>query len=356
MIPAQRALSQARRGAFLAQVLLAAALGSGCFAAPRTVEVRATFSEQEVTAEAVLGDVRTFAPDALNQLRTFHEAASPPARWFEKRPWLPRPSTYEWRVEAERADLVIRATMSRADFDTCARDACGKGPERACRDFPIQRCGDEYTLDPELLSSDGVRFLPGSRTAWKAHETTTSLKFEVTPQAATVVEDGPSLAAGAALFKQHPSEARAVAALADEYVKAFQGGDWQAAQKLVKSAADCQSTPIICRLRAEVFHREQAGLLNAYLFRFEGWSLTPPPPSVLLLLHNPYFDMLPGKPLSEVASLRMRVLYEVAQREYRQTGFLMDITGELERICTAARGKSKEQKAFCRALVLPAAR
>jgi hypothetical protein len=178
------------------------------------------------------------------------------------------------------------------------------------------------------------------------------LTFETTAKVGEFIKDGPSLQKGAALFKENASAAAEVVKLSDEFGKAFHERDWKVARAIVARTSSCSSSPELCRLQTEVFRREQIALLRQYLSQFEGWALAEAPPPHLFWTTS-YARMSPKKALPEAASLRLRVIYEVALREFRDSGFLRDVSQELVSLCASHRRKlAADQKKFCEALTI----
>jgi hypothetical protein len=322
---------------------------TGCTSAPRNIELELTFSPEQVQLQALLKDVRGFQPDALNQLRAFAFVATPRDEWFKDLPWMPRPSVYAWKARADAIDLEIRVAMPRAKFDACARDACDKEPGPACAHFPIRLCGDAYAVDPEVLDEDDVRVLEGTTRTWSAKAAAAKARLEVLDG---VARNGPSLRPGMALFQSNPDTARALASF-DADVTADVGARPEAAGKLLQSAPACKDGSPLCELRREILRRRQAALLHAYLKRHDAWELAPPPEEPFVLSNTPSAQLVPKQPLLELQSLKLRVLYEVAQRGFAQTGQLKDISAQLQEVCTRRGWKpSKDQGTFCGALTL----
>ena len=338
-------------------LLLPLALAVGCLAAPREVETTIDLGPQKVEIDVRLRDIRTEASDDLTQLRVFNEFARWNPEWINELPWAPTPTRFEYLRDADagRLDLAMHGSMSRADFDKCARAAFDAG---VCEDFPLALGKSGYSVRPEILSNQGLRVDPKARASWPADAGRIGYRVGLSGRDDPFINVGPSLQRGFALHQSSPASAAETLKKIEASEALFVSGsvaDWLTE---VAALEACTEQPW-CRLRQEAVRRDQLRLVYSYLrLRPEGADgLRAPPSRHIDFLGTAFTALLPKDLLPPIDELRLRVRYDVQRDAFGEQGWVTAEPKAWAPVCRPDTMKKPSLKDFCARLgVRPARR
>ena len=314
----------------------------GCLAAPREVETTIDLGPQKVEIDVRLKDIRTSAGNDLNQLRTFGGFVRWDPKWVEDTPWAPAPTRFEYLADAGRLDLAMHGTMSRADFDTCARAASDAG---VCNDFPVGLGMAGYSVRPEILNAKSLIIDPKAKSTWPADAGRLAYSVILSPKEELFIKNGPSLQRGFELYATPlaPQTLKQIDAT-DEVFLRGSAADWL---KELTALEACTQEPW-CRFRQEAVHRDQLGLVYSYL--------RPRPEAGDGLAQSPVFDnylglpfplLVPKDTLPLIDELRMRVRYDSQLDNYRILGWVTTDASPWSPVCRPDTMKKPSIKDFC---------
>lgn len=315
----------------------------GCVAAPREVETTIDLGPQKVEIDVRLHDIRTSGNNALTQLQLFSEFSKWDPKWIEELPWAVAPTRFEYASDGGRLDLSMHGTMSRADFDKCARAAYDAG---VCNEFPVMLSKSGYGVRPEVLQLASLTIDPKAKAAWPADAGRMSYRVALSPKEEQFIKDGPSLAEGFELHRANPAAADATVKKMEAAESLFVKGsiaDWQ---KELAELEACTEQPW-CKFRRESVRRDQTRLVYGYLSKRPeaGAAIKGAPSRHLDFLDSSLGGLVPKDPLPLVDDLRMRILYDVQLDDFREQGWLG--SDPWAAVCRPDTMKKPSLKDFC---------
>lgn len=306
----------------------------GCVAAPRDIEATLELGAQKVEIDVRLRDIRTVHADDLTQLQLFAQFSKWDPNWISDVPWAPTPTRFEYIGDGGTLDLRMRGSMSRADFDNCAR-----GP--GCDKFPVELGKAGYAVRPEALKD--LRVDPKARTTWPADAGRISYRFSPNEE---FLAEGASLVRGFTIFQTSPAAAVETVNQIATAEAAFQDGGVGEWTKSLAAIDACTPEPW-CGLRAEAARRDQLRLVYEYLRTKPeaGEGLGSPPERHLEFFSESVagLGLKPG--FSPIDELRLRVAYDVQLELFRANR----VTGKAAwaRACRPDSMKQPAQRDFC---------
>lgn len=316
---------------------------SGCYTVPREVETVLHLGPDKVEIDVQLRDIRTTAPDELNQLQLFSTVSAWKADWVDTKPWAPTPDVYRFTADAGRLDLIMHGTMKRSEFDACARADAG-----VCEGFPLALSASGYSAAPviEVLKLT----LPSSvKTAWPANATTIAFTVAVTPQMESGAA-GPSFVRGFELFASDPAAATKAIAQMNEAEKQFTEAPVPVWAKTASELTACGDSRW-CQLRVESLRRSQAILLYRYLLRGKetaiGLREPPEQQDAMRFDFGSMRSVLPKDSFAPIDELRLRVAYDNGLNAYRANGALGWSAATFRPVCRGEGAKKKSLKELC---------
>ena len=327
--------------------------GCGCIAAPREVETTIELGTKTVEIDVRLRDIRAASPDSLNQLRTFGDFSGWNPEWTNELSWAPTPTRFEYLADAGRLDLAMHGSMTRSDFDACARAGSDAG---VCKDFPLELGKSGYSVRPEILELKSLIIDPRARTTWAADAGRIACRVGLSAEKDTFISEGPSLLPGFLQYRSDPT--RAVETL--KRIKAsealFTNGsiaDWS---KELTSLEACTELPW-CALRQEAVRRDQANLVYTYLrSRGEaGDAIQSPFPTYVDYFSAPT-ALVPKDALSLIDDLRLRIRYDVVVQRARSQGPTVQLENPWAPVCRPDTMRKPSLKDFCARLGVRAKR
>gem|GEM_PF-2925728 len=310
----------------------------GCPAAPREVEAIVELGAQRVEIDVRLRDIRTPHADDLTQLQLFEQFSKWDPNWISDVPWAPTPTRFEYIGDGGTLDLRMHGSMSRADFDKCARAPLDSG---VCEKFPLELGKAGYAVRPELVRE--LRIDPKARAAWPADAGRISYRFGTNEK---FLDDGASLVGGFTTFQVSPTAAvDAVKKIAANDTVFLDGtvAEWTKALAAIDA---CTSEPW-CALQADAAGRDQLRLVEAYLRTKAEPSegLEGAPPRHLDFFRDSVAPLVPKIGFAPIDDLRLRLAYDAQLRRFRERGS----TGNASwaRVCRPDSMKQPALKDFC---------
>ncbi len=326
---------------------------TGCKVAPREIETVLELGAERVDIDVQLRDIRTGSNDDLSQLQLFEALHTWSPRFTEDLSWAPTPDRYRFSADAGRLSLSMHGTMSRADFERCARGFSLDGGDGACPRFPLHRTATGYALPPGFIEQARLVSTPGSKTSWAPDAGVISLVVGLTENTEKVTA-GPSLVRGFELFSGAPERASATVALINETEKRLNASPGEAWHRAIGELRACREAPW-CGLRLEAIRRSQARLVFRYLAELPeaNVALPQPPEDARLALPESPRALVPGDKLTPLDALRLRVRYDVGLDAYRDHGSLSWQAADFAAICRPDVVKRRSLKDFCLRLGVP---
>ncbi len=317
----------------------------GCLAAPREVETTIDLGAQRVEIDVRLRDIRTSGFDELTQLRVLNEVGRWDPQWINDLPWAPTPNRFEFLSDAGRLDLAMHASMTRAEFDRCARSGSDAG---ICDDFPIELGKSGYFVRPQLLSARSLIIDPKAKASWPADAGRISYRVGLSALEDPFIDSGPSLQRGFELHQSAPELAAQTLKKIEASEELFVRGSVSDWLKEVAALEGCIEQPW-CRLRQEAVRREQMRLVHSYLrTRPEaGEGIRPPPKRHIDFLGASFSLLNPKDNLAPVDELRLRVRYDIQLEELREQGWLSSDLRAWVSVCRPDTMKKASHKDFC---------
>lgn len=280
--------------------------------------------------------MRTLGSDDLRQLETFGTFAKWDPDWLSDVPWAPTPTRFEYLGDAGRLDVAMHATMTRADFDRCARGLPDGG---GCAAFPLSLGKAGYAVRPELTGLKSLVVDPKAKAAWAADAGRISYTVGLSGEPDRFIREGPSLLRGFQLWTSEPAKAaEAVAQVKADGEKRASGAEW----------ADpvCTDVPW-CGLRTEALNRDRSRLVYRYLqarTNEAGYGLRGPPPNTIDYLGSTFIPLVPKDALPAADDLKLRIVYDVSLAEFRENG---TARAPWNLVCRPDTMKKPSLKEFC---------
>lgn len=326
-----------------APVALPLLLTLGCLAAPREVETTLELGAQKVEITVRLKDIRTSAPDELNQLRVFNEFSTWDPAWINELPWAPAATRFEYASDGGSLELLMHASMTRADFDKCARAPADAG---LCVDFPVELGKAGYAVRPEVLALKSLVIDPRQKASWPADAGRIGYRVGLSASEEQFIDVGPSLARGFAIHRSAPAVASQTMKKIEASEQVFLQGSLADWTKELSALDACTEQPW-CALRQEAARREQLRLVFGYLStRPEaGFELRAPPERHIEFLGGGLGKLLPKDALSPIDELRLRIRYDVQLEAFRGKGWLA--ADAWQTVCRPDTMKKPSLKDFC---------